>query len=99
MAGYSRLAGLMGKHHDLAIFRRFAVLNAKSLLFMQGELVHLEAELKMIALKNRETEDPQKVDFEYSISALMGPHTSEDGHEHWAKILEIREKLKEYSSL
>jgi hypothetical protein len=99
MAGYSRLAALMGKHHDLAIFRRFAVLNAKSLLCMQGELVHLEAELKMIALKNRDSEDPQKIDFEYSISALMGPHTSEDGHEHWAKVLEIREKLKEYSSL
>lgn len=99
MAGYSRLAALMGNHHDLAIFRRFAGLNAKSLLYMQGELVHLEAELKMIALNNRDSEDPQKADFEYSISALMGPHASEDGHEHWAKILEIREKLKEYSSL
>jgi len=98
MAGYSRLAALMGKRRDLAIFRRFSALNAKNLLYMQGELIHLEAELKMIALENRKSTDPKKADFEYSISTLMGPHTSEDGNEHWAKILEIREKLKEYSS-
>lgn len=98
MAGYSRLAVLMGKHHDFAIFRRFSVLNAKNLLYMQGELIHLEAELRMIAQENKNSKDLEKVDFERSITAMMGPHMSEDGHEQWAKILEIREKLKEYSS-
>src|SRR2546423_9509780 len=98
MAGYSKLAALIGKHHDLAIFRRFSVLNSKNLLYMQGELVQLEAELNMIELENRASRDPEKVGFEYSVTALMGPHQSEDGHERWAKILEIREKLKEHSS-
>jgi hypothetical protein len=98
MAGYSRLAALIGKRHDLAIFRRFAVLNAKNLLYLQGELILLEAELRQIELENRVSKDPQKADFEFSISSLMGPHVSEDGYEHWTKILEIREKLKAYSS-
>jgi hypothetical protein len=98
MTGYDQLAALMGKHHDMAIFRRFSVLNSKNLLYMQGELVHLEAELEMIALENKVAQDPQKPHFDVSISMLMGPHASKDGHEQWAKILEIREKLKEYSS-
>jgi hypothetical protein len=98
MAGYSRLAALMGNHHDLAIFRQFSVLNAKNLLYMQGELTHLEAELKMIALENQNSSDPEKMAFERSITTLMGPHQSKDGHDHWATILEIREKLKAYSS-
>ena len=98
MAGYSKLAALIGKYNDLAIFRRFSMLNAQSILYMQGELIHLEAELKMIALENRTSAEPEKVDFEYSITTLIGPHKSEDGHEHWTKILEVREKLKEYSS-
>jgi DNA-directed RNA polymerase subunit F len=98
MAGYSQLAAVIGKHHEYAIFRKFSVLNAKNLLYMQGELTHLEAELKMIAVENIHSKDPQKADFEFSISSLIASHASEDGNEHWAKILEIREKLKEYSS-
>ena len=98
MAGYSKLAALKGRHHDLAILRQFSVLNAKNLLYMQGELIHLEAELRIIAAENATLQDSEKNDFEYSITTLMGPHKSKDGHEQWAKILEIREKLKEYSS-
>ena len=98
MTGYNQLAALMGKHHDMAIFRRFSVLNSKNLLYMQGELVHLETELEMIALENKVSQDQQKAHFDVSISMLMGPHASKDGHEQWAKVLEIREKLKEYSS-
>jgi hypothetical protein len=98
MAGYSRLATLMGKHHDLAIFRQFSVLNAKNLLYLQGEITHLEAELELIADENKNSGDPEKMNFERSITAMMGPHKSKDGHDRWATILEIREKLKEYSS-
>ena len=98
MTGYSRLATLMGTHHDLAIFRRFSTLNAKNLLYIQGELTHLEAELELIAGENRNSGDPEKMGFEHSITTMMGPHNSEDGHGHWATILEIREKLKDYSS-
>jgi hypothetical protein len=98
MAGYSQLAALIGNHHEFAIFRKFSVLNAKNILYMQGELTHLEAELRMIAVENIHSRDTQKADFEFSISSLIASHASEDGHEHWAKILEIREKLKEYSS-
>jgi hypothetical protein len=98
MAGYSRLAALMRNRPGLAIFRQFSDLNAKNLLYMQGEMVRLEVELEMIATENKNSRDREKIDFEKSITTMIGPHQVEDGHKHWAKILEIREKLKDYSS-
>jgi hypothetical protein len=98
MAGYSRLAALMRNRPDLAIFRQFSDLNAKNLLYMQGELVRLEVELEMIATENKNSRDSEKNDFEKSITTMIGPHRLEDGQKHWAKVLEIREKLKDYSS-
>jgi hypothetical protein len=98
MAGYSRLAALMRNRHNLAIFRQFSDLNAKNLLYMQGELVRLEVELEMMATENKNSRDPEMIDFEKLITTMIGPHRAEDGQKHWAKILEIREKLKDYSS-
>ena len=88
----------MRNRHDLAIFRQFSDLNVKNLLYMQGELVRLEVELEMMARENKNSTDTQKVDFEKSVTTMIGPHRAEDGHKHWAKVLEIREKLKDYSS-
>ena len=48
MTGYDDLATLIGNFEDLAIYRRFAALNSKRLLFMQAELLHLDAELQTI---------------------------------------------------
>jgi len=42
--GYPRLADLMGKEKDIAIFRRFDDLNILSLLSLQAEIVQLEKE-------------------------------------------------------
>ena len=95
MAGHTELAALFGKHHDLAIFRRFSDLNALNLLCMQVEITHLEAELRVMSKENRNSRD--ETDFEYSVSSLMGSHASENGHDHWEKMLEIRGKLREYS--
>jgi hypothetical protein len=43
--GYTKLASVMGKNPELAIFRRFSALNAKNLLYLQAEHVNLEARL------------------------------------------------------
>jgi hypothetical protein len=98
MDGYNRLAAVIGANHELAIFRRFSTLNAKNLLFMQGELIHLEAELKAIAREDKGSGDSEKAEFEFCIHTLRGPHECEDGDAQWRKILEIRQKLREYSA-
>jgi hypothetical protein len=39
----------------------------------------------------------KKAHFEFCMHELKGLHMCADGDEQWPKILEIREKLKEYS--
>lgn len=95
--GYNRFAELIGTHPDLAMFRRFSTLNSKNILFMQGELIHLETQLRDIACEDRTSDDPERVAFEFCIRTLKGPHDSVDKKEQWSKILEVRDKLKEYS--
>jgi len=46
MTGYDQLATLFGKYEDLAMFRTFTALNAKNLLYMQAELLHLQKDLE-----------------------------------------------------
>lgn len=46
--GYPKLASLIGRTGEVAIFKRFSALNAENLLFMQAELLYLENELRKI---------------------------------------------------
>ncbi|KAH0555816.1 hypothetical protein GP486_006237 [Trichoglossum hirsutum] len=99
MDGYDKLADLIGKHHEMVIFRRFSVLNAKNLLYLQAELVNLEEELKYIVQEDKSSGDEEKQHFPYSLWHLKHSLQLPDGRYHiqWRKVLEIREKLKEYN--
>ena len=96
MADYTRLSTLMGAHQELALFRRFADLNVKNLLYMQSELVHLEAELKNIELENRQSGESEKSTLLVSLFDLKESFGTKNELQ-WQKALEIREKLKCYS--
>lgn len=96
MGDYTKLAALIGSHEELALFRQFAFLNAKNLLYMQSELVHLEGELANIALEDDRSGDGDKALFQGSLFDLKESAGTEKGLQ-WTKVLEIREKLKEYS--
>lgn len=96
MDNYHGLATLIGTHSELALFRRFAILNAKNLLYLQSELVHLEDELKFIARKDECSGDGVKQAFKFCLFDLKEA-SGTDQDLQWRKVLEIREKLKEYS--
>lgn len=96
MANYNKLADLMGDHQELAIFRRFRKLNAKTLLYMQAEILHLENELKNIELEDSRSKDISCTILHASLFNLK--NSSGTSHDtQWRKVLEIREKLKCYS--
>ena len=96
MANYSRLATMMAKHKEMFLLQRFKTLSVKTLLYMQSELTHLECELANIEQKDRCSGDLEKASYDVSMFNLKQSHgTSKDLH--WRKVLEIREKLKEYS--
>src|SRR5271170_516830 len=94
--GYHRLAALISLCPDMAIFRRFTALNAYNLLSLQAELAELESELNDIVIDDRTSKDPKKTPFEFSIYDLKGAHGNPDHELQWSKVLEIREKLREY---
>ncbi|KAI4129924.1 MAG: hypothetical protein LQ338_002009 [Usnochroma carphineum] len=96
MADYHKLACMIATHGEAAIFRRFDTLNIKNLLYMQAELVHLEAELRQIELEEKSSADPNRTAYPFSVydlreSACSGKVTQ------WTKYLEIQSKLQAYS--
>ena len=96
MADYNKLATLVGAHQELAILRKFGALNAKNILYMQSELVHLQSELNGIEVENGLSGDPEKLAFQISLFNLKDSEgTTKDLQ--WQKVLEIRDKLKAYS--
>lgn len=98
--GYTALASLMGKHPEVAIFRRFSSLNVRNLLYFQAELVQLEIDLRK---KQEEcAASRQKANPNGNSEALIDwqdcslKHLKNDKTQ-WEIFQEIREKLKDYS--
>jgi hypothetical protein len=92
MAGYNEFANLIGSYPELTIYRKFATLTSKNLLYMQAELIYLENQLRVISEVDHE--DPEKRGFGVSWEALN--EASGDGAAQKRIVLEIRQKLKEY---
>jgi hypothetical protein len=94
MEGYAKLASFMGLHDEYAIYRRFRQLNAQNLLYLQAELTHLERELRNLA--QRDSSVPEREFFAKDWWSLSQTENDNDA-EQWEKVLEIRQKLEEYS--
>jgi hypothetical protein len=88
--GYKKYAWFLASDDDFLIFRRFGVLNARIILLLQDEICLAESRLKAL-------------DEEYSQKTAPRLHNGsfrkESAHQADRKtlLLEIKEKLKEYS--
>ncbi|KAK8074444.1 hypothetical protein PG997_009107 [Apiospora hydei] len=99
MEGYAKISQLMGCQDTCAIYRRFRRLNSLNLLYLQAELTHLEEELEILA--KRDAADPERR-FHARDWWSLSQHNDndeddEEAAEQWDKVLEIREKLEQYS--
>jgi hypothetical protein len=97
LAGYDKLAAIMGAQKELAIYRQYSALNAKNILYLQSELFHLEAELAEIESEDRSSSDPEKALFPRSVWHLKRSLRNPGQDRQWRTALKIREILKEYS--
>lgn len=98
MAGYTKLASLMGAHPEVAIFRRFSSLNTQNLLYLQAELVSLELKLRRCAQDDATSGHQDRSIYDRDWQSLVSSlHTSDGCPEQWNTILSIRRVLKEYS--
>ena len=96
--GYPSLAKVMGPYPGMALFKRFAVLNARNLLYMQAELIDLELQFDILTSQDHTSSDPRRRAFAKEFLKLSEPLDGLQAQQ-WQKALEIREKLKEYSKL
>jgi hypothetical protein len=94
MEGYAKLAHLMATKEEFAILRRFRVLNMQSLLYLQADIAHDEAELIELASRDSRNNDGQ---FQMKDWWSLSQGSEEHGTEQWEKVLEIRDKLEKYS--
>ncbi len=94
--GYPRLAGRMGLIPETAIFRRFSALNIRNLLYLQAELMNLEMELQKQELEDKASGHEFKQNFSRDWYKVTSPDPASE-HYQWSLILNIREKLKQYS--
>jgi hypothetical protein len=98
--GYDRLASLMGFFPELAVYRRFAKLNAKNILYLQSELSVLERELQEASREDAQSTNDTRQ--EYSRTWVTLSHSDlvpEGSPNQWNAFRQIREVLQQYSQL
>jgi hypothetical protein len=90
--GYPRLATFMGHEPGAAIYRRFASLNARILLYRQAEIVCLEHELDDL-----EKSLSSKKHLHHSIKRIMHASPGTEGARLWDKVQQLETALERYS--
>lgn len=94
MEGYAKVAQLMASQEEFAILRRFRVLNMQRLLYLQAEIIHLEAEVAQLAKRDALHEERQIYTKDWWSLSQGGE--GED-LEQWQKVEELNEKLDQYN--
>ena len=92
--GYPKLASLLGGTEGYAIYKRFASLNARNLLYHQAKLIHLEHELNEM-----EKELAHDSDLHYSVHHIFHAEPGTRRDELRKKHEEVSRALDKYNSL
>ena len=94
--GYPDLSRFMALDDGMLQFKRFAELNAHSLLMQQAEILVLEEDLKACANANRQDFGTK---YDTRVEELMELNSKNEHSEQWKLVLQIRTRLKDYSTL
>lgn len=96
LKGYPRLANLMAKENEVAIFRRFDHLNFLSLLSLQSEIIQLEVELRIVSRVD-DDEAQRGLSIDTSQYAKNFKILRESGSSQYTLLEKLRGRLREYS--
>ena len=92
--GYPKLASFLGGVEGYAIYKRFASLNARNLLYHQAKLIHLEHELS--EMEKSLAGDP---DLHYSVHHIFGAEPGTRRGKLRQKYEEVSWALEKYNGL
>lgn len=96
MEGYAKIASRIAANPELGIYRRFAALNARNILYLQAELHGLEHELKLYAAEDAAASNDEARKL-YSRDWQTLAESTDNDRRQWNTMCRIRTKLKEYS--
>lgn len=94
--GYQKLADFMSSYPEFAVFKRFEFLNTLNILYLQAELVELEAKLKGFLKEDIESKDGNRNRSARDWYFLANEHVAKES-KSWETMLRARTLLKEYS--
>lgn len=92
--GYDKLSVYMADD-KYAIFRRFKLSANRDLLYLQAELAQLETELTALSSRDQSGKGEERL-YGTNWSILSTSETRGESGEQWKKVLQIREKTREY---
>jgi hypothetical protein len=95
--GYDKLALFLGSHPRMMMFRAFSTLGAKYSIYLQAQLSHLEKDLEDASRMDRESEDPEKQNYQYSWWDLHRARKDEDFQIR--KLDEVGKALEKYCQI
>ena len=95
--GYQKLARLLGRYPEAAIFRRFGSLDMITLLSLQAKLVVLERELRNTCYQDDISSEAEVKEYSTYFLKLHGAQAPHDAQ--LKKLNEIKEAMKEYYDL
>lgn len=96
MEGYAKIAERMARLPGLAIYRGFSSLRLQTLLYMQAELIELEAMFRDQAVKDSQSQNDTEKLFSRDCATLSSPIGEKQCSEQWRLALQIRDKLEKY---
>jgi hypothetical protein len=96
--GYHKVANLMGAYSETAIFRRFGYLNMLNLLYLQAELMELEAKFQTICADDAKgiSGEPKEKEYAFDFRRLR-ESGSTINHDQLDTLQDIQVKLEKYS--
>ncbi|KAL8742250.1 MAG: hypothetical protein Q9190_005241 [Brigantiaea leucoxantha] len=98
--GYPKVASLMSKEKDVAVFRRFDDLNFLNLLALQAEIIDLEKDLRReCRLDDMASDSSQQQQSEPVYNSENFKLSRESGSAQYQKLKTLRERLMEYNEL
>ena len=98
--GYGRLASTLALDNDLCIFRHFAKLNIRNILYLQSELQELELKLQQLDVEaNNNINEPSKWSKprSYHYASRTKATALDENDAYWDTVLRIRDVLERYS--
>ena len=112
--GFQLYSSHIARDASYSIYRQFAVLNTRNILYLQSELADLEVQLQRLDAQGtgedvdndiwaisrswRKMRDAG-VSFQESKTAVANVQERQDPRDSWSVVLKIRRVLKEYSRL